>query len=92
MQIMVKMAGIEEKSKLIQRKNTTTGEKEDAVETVYVMKVAMKKIKYDKLENVKPGTNDPWVTCSITSFDEKFFDEFRDTEMGTELVMTIEPQ
>lgn len=89
--VEAKMDGIEQKEKLITRKNILTGENEDDVEKTYTMKIAMKKIKYDKDENMKEGTNDPWMRISITSFDKNVFAEFADMEMGDEITVTMEP-
>lgn len=91
MDIQVKLVGVTKENKRIKRKDAT-GQKVDDVETIHTLKLAMQKIKYDRDENVKEGTDDPWARVSISSYDEKMFKEFEKLKMGASIVMTIEPE
>jgi hypothetical protein len=91
MRILTKLDGITEKQKYVTRKDIVTGEKVDDVETFYSMTLVMKKVKLDRDENVKEGTSDPWTRVTISSFDKKVFDEFKDLQMGDEIQIDINP-
>jgi hypothetical protein len=87
--IIVILEGIEKRTAHIKRKDVATGMKVDDEEIFYTMKLAMKKIKYDRDENVKEGTGDPWMRVSISSKDENTFTEFAGMKMGDELALSI---
>jgi hypothetical protein len=89
MQIDAKLEGITSEKKRITRKNID-GTKSDDVETITTMKLALKKVKLDSLENVKEGTGDPWARFSISSYDPKVFDDFKQLPMGSHVVVVIE--
>jgi hypothetical protein len=55
------------------------------------MKIALKKEKFDKDENVKEGTGDPWVRISISSYDPEVFKEFKKLPMGSHVTIVVEP-
>lgn len=89
MELHMKLEGIASEKKRITKKNVD-GTKSDDMETITTMKLALKKIKYDRDENIKEGTDDPWGRVAISSMDGKVFDEFKTLEMGTEMVVFIE--
>lgn len=90
MELMAKLEGITSEKKRITRKNLD-GTKSDDMETITTMKIALKKVKLDSLENVKEGTGDPWARLTISSYDSKAFDEFKELEMGAPIVIVVEP-
>ena len=85
-----KLEGITSEKKRITRKNTD-GTKSDDFEVINTMKIALKKEKFDKDENVKEGTGDPWVRISISSYDPEVFKEFKKLPMGSHVTIVVEP-
>ena len=85
-----KLEGITSEKKRITRKNAD-GTKSDDFEVINTMKIALKKEKLDKDENVKEGTGDPWVRISISSYDPKVFEEFKKLPMGSHVTIVVEP-
>ena len=55
------------------------------------MKIALKKEKFGKDENVNEGTGDPWVRISISSYDPEVFKEFKKLPMGSHVTIVVEP-
>lgn len=85
-----KLEGITSEKKRITRKNAD-GTKSDDFEVINTMKIALKKEKLDKDENVKEGTGDPWVRISISSYDQEVFKEFKKLPMGSHVTIVVEP-
>ena len=85
-----KLEGITSEKKRITRKNDD-GTKSDDFEVINTMKIALKKEKLDKDENVKEGTGDPWVRISISSYDPEVFKEFKKLPMGSHVTIVVEP-
>ena len=85
-----KLEGITSEKKRIPRKNAD-GTKSDDFEVINTMKIALKKEKFDKDENVKEGTGDPWVRISISSYDPEVFKEFKKLPMGSHVTIVVEP-
>ncbi len=85
-----KLEGITSEKKRITRKNAD-GTKSDDFEVINTMKIALKKEKLDKDENVKEGTGDPWVGISISSHDPEVFKEFKKLPMGSHVTIVVEP-
>jgi len=91
MELEAKLDGVERKEKLIQRKDEATGQKVDDKEVFYTAKFAMKKIKLEKDSgNVKEGTSDPWLRITISSYDEKVFESFKDAKMGDPVLISVD--
>jgi hypothetical protein len=88
--IEAKFIGIKTEKKMVMRKNKLTGEKVEDFEEFKTLTIAMKKIKYDRDENIKEGTNDPWIRVSISSFDPNAFEEYAKAKMGDTVLVTIE--
>lgn len=84
-----KLEGITSEKKRITRKNAD-GTKSDDFEVINTMKIALKKEKFDKDENVKEGTGDPWVRISISSYDPEVFKEFKKLPMGSHVTIVVE--
>lgn len=85
-----KLERITGEKKRITRKNAD-GTKSDDFEVINTMKIALKKEKLDKDENVKEGTGDPWVRISISSYDPEVFKEFKKLPMGSHVTIVVEP-
>jgi hypothetical protein len=88
--ITAKFIGLQKKKNLINRKDKATGQQVEDFEEFYTLTIAMKKIKYDRDENIKPATSDPWIRMSISSFDPVMFAEYIDCNMGDEVMITID--
>lgn len=88
--ITAKFIGIQKKKVLINRKDKATGQPVEDFEEFSTLTIAMKKIKYDRDENIKAGTSDPWMRLSISSFDPNMFEEYTDCNMGDEVMITID--
>ena len=85
-----KLEGITSEKKRITRKNAD-GTKSDDFEVINTMKIALKKEKLDKDENIKEGTGDPWARISISSYDPEVFKEFKKLPMGSHVTIVVEP-
>lgn len=88
--IEAQFIGIETKQGRIKRKDAATGLKVNDKEIIYIAKFQMKKIAYDKDENVKEDTNDPWLTFSIKSKRKDAFSEYENSPMGAPVVITVD--
>ena len=85
-----KLEGITSEKKRITRKNAD-GTKSDDFEVINTMKIALKKEKLDKDENVMEGTGDPWARLEISSYDPEVFKEFKKLPMGSHVTIVVEP-
>ena len=85
-----KLEGITSEKKRVTKKNAD-GTKSDSFEVINTMKIALKKEKYDKDDNLKEGTGDPWVRIAISSYDPKVFDDFKKLPMGSHVTIVVEP-
>ena len=90
MELEAKFDKIEEHTKCITRKNKSTGLKEDDKETWYTATFAIKKIGYDKDENIKQGTSDPWTRLVINTMDKEVLKEFENAKMGDKVLITVD--
>jgi hypothetical protein len=88
--IEAKFIGTKTEKKMVMRKNKSTGEKVEDFEEFKTLTIAMKKIKYDNDENIKEGTNDPWMRINVSSFDPNAFAEYAEAKMGDTVVVTID--
>lgn len=88
--ITAKFIKLQKEKNLIMRKDAATGQKVEDFEEFYTLTLKMKKIKYDRDENIKPGTSDPWIGLKISSFDPAMFEEYMECNMGDEVMITID--
>lgn len=59
--------------------------------TTYSATVKLKKIAFDKDENQKPDTSDPWVNCVFSSFTKDGLGMFNKLNVGDEVLITAIP-
>ena len=61
----------------------------EEIETRYYAVIKLKKIAYDKFENQKNETGDPWVNVKITSLDQNKLSELFSKSKGDAVQITI---
>ena len=54
----------------------------------YSATIKLKKIAYDKEENQRPDTSDPWVNCVFSSFTKDGLGAFNQMKVGDEVLIT----